>query len=68
MENKIRYPALYMAMVNRNEHQTTLSRLLNISAGSVSNKMTGRSDWTKAQVDKLCEHYQMNYYDLFKTD
>lgn len=63
---KVIYPELASEMARNGETQTELSKLLEISNGTTSNKLSGRTEWTISEIDKICEHYGKDYYELFK--
>lgn len=62
------YPELIGEMAKNNETQDTLSELLGLTRATIINKMAGRSEWNISEVDKICEHYNKNYYELFKRN
>ena len=66
MKPKIRYPNLAAEMARRGEKQKELATLLGISRGTVSRKMSGKTEFTIGEVEILCEHFKKNYYELFK--
>ena len=43
-----------------------LANILGIQPYSVYRKIKGRNDWTISEVETLCEHFNKNYYELFK--
>ncbi|MBR0473215.1 MAG: helix-turn-helix transcriptional regulator [Methanosphaera sp.] len=53
-------------MAKRGETQRTIAKLLEKSPQSISKKFNGRSQWSISEVDKICEHYNKDYYELFK--
>ena len=62
----IKYPNLLAEMRRRGETQEDIARLLNIARTTVNIKLQGKRDWTISEIDKICSHYEMSYYDLFK--
>ncbi len=61
-----KYPNLVAEMARRGETQRTISKLLNLTNNSVHRKMTGKSDWTISEIEKLCEYFNKDYDELFK--
>lgn len=64
--SKTIYPWLLAKMKEKKETQITLSKLLGISRVSTNSKMLGKTDWTISEVEKICKHYDSDYYELFK--
>lgn len=63
---KVKYPGLAGEMAKRGDTQKTLSKLLGIPLSSVSRRMSGEIEWSISEIDKICEHYKKDYYELFK--
>ena len=63
---KVLYPELVGEMAKHGDTQRTLAPLLGITYSSVCRRITGRTEWSKSEIDKLCEYYKKNYYELFK--
>lgn len=63
---EIKYPNLILEIKRRGETQDNLSKLLGISRTTFNFKLQGKSEWTISEIEKICEHYEMNYYELFK--
>ena len=64
---RIKYMDLYVEMKKNEETQKSIADLLGISQQAISRKLSGKNEWTKIEIDKLCEHYNKNYYVLFKS-
>lgn len=64
---KVKYPELAGEMAKRGDTQKSLATLLGITYASVCRRLSGKSEWTISEVEKICEHYGKNYYELFKT-
>ena len=62
---EVKYPNLAGEMAKNGENQTTLAELLGLSKPTISRKLSGQTDWTIGEVEKLCEHYGKDYYQLF---
>ena len=65
---KLMYLEIAAEMVRHGETQQSLAELLEISDASVRNKLYGKTEWTISEIDKLCQHYNKNYYELFKKE
>lgn len=61
-----KYPKLVNVMRENNITYVKLANILGIQPYSVYRKVKGRTDWTISEVEKLCEHLNKNYYELFK--
>lgn len=66
MESKIKYPNLLAEMARHGEKQKEIGKLLGVTAATVCRKLSGQIDWSFGEVDILCEHYNKDYYYLFK--
>lgn len=64
---EIKYPELLGEMAKHGDTQKSLAELLGITHSSVSRKLSGKTKWTIGDVEKICEHYGKDYYELFKT-
>ena len=65
---KVIYPGLVAEMAKRGETQEVLSKLLGLRRESISRRMTGKLEWSISEIDKICEYYKKDYYELFKKD
>jgi DNA-binding Xre family transcriptional regulator len=63
---EIKYPNLILEIKRRGETQDDLSKILGITRATFNLKLQGKSEWTISEIEKICEHYDMNYYELFK--
>lgn len=64
---KVKYPGLVGEMAKRGDTQKTLSKLLDIPLASISRRLSGEIEWSISEIDKICEHYKKDYYELFKS-
>lgn len=62
------YPELIGEMAKHGDTQKTIAKMLGISHLTVCRKFAGKSEWTINEVDILCQHYQKDYYELFKKN
>jgi len=68
MAKIIKYVTLFNLMRENDESQSYLARLLNITPQTISKKLVGDTEWTISEIDTLCNHYNKDYYELFKND
>ena len=65
---KVIYPGLVAEMAKRGETQEVLSKLLGLRRESISRRMTGKLEWSISEIEKICEYYKKDYYELFKEE
>lgn len=65
---QVKYPELLGEMAKHGDTQRTLGKLLGITYSSVCRRMSGKKEWSISEIDKICEHYNKNYYELFKKE
>ena len=65
---KIKYPELVGEMAKRGETQKTLATLLELPCASISRRLSGEIEWSISEIDKICKHYNKDYYELFKKE
>lgn len=63
---KIKYPELVGEMAKRGDTQKVLSELLGVNCSSISRRLSGEIEWSISEIDKICNYYGKNYYELFK--
>lgn len=63
---KTKYPNLVAEMKNNKETRPIIAKMLGITTVSIYRKLVGANDWTISEIEKLCEHYNKDYYELFK--
>lgn len=63
---KVTYPGLVGEMARRGDTQETLANLLGITRSAISRRLSGKIEWSIGEIDKICEHYEKDYYELFK--
>lgn len=64
-QKTIRYPNLLAEMARSGDTYTIIAELLGISVSAVSRRLNGEVDWSKSEIDTLCEHYAKDYDYLF---
>ena len=65
---KVIYPGLAAEMARRGESQYTLAELLETTYSAIHRRMMGKTEWSISEIDKVCEHYNKDYYELFKNE
>lgn len=65
---KVLYPELAAEMAKHGDTLKSIGKLLGITYASVSRRLAGKNDWTISDIDKLCEYYNKDYYELFKRN
>lgn len=63
---EVNYPGLAAEMAKHGHTQKTLAKLLGLSNGSISNRFYNRKEWSISEIDKICEFYKKDFYELFK--
>lgn len=64
----IKYPKLRLEMLLHKDSQKSLGQVVGLSSNSIGNKLSGRQEWTIGEIEKICEYYKKDYYELFKED
>lgn len=65
---KVLYPNLVGEMAKCGDTQEVLAKLLNLPRGSISRRLSGETEWSISEIDKICNHYGKDYYELFKRN
>jgi len=61
------FPEIVNQMQLRKENLNYLVNLLGMKQKSqVSRRLSGEVEWTIGDIEILCEHYNMDFWDLFK--
>ena len=64
-QKEIMYPNLIAEMAKRGDTYGTLAEILKTSISAVGRRINGTVEWSKSEIDTLCEHYKKPYSDLF---
>ena len=64
-QKEIMYPNLVAEMARRGDTYGTLAELLETSIAAIGRRINGTVEWTKSEIDILCEHYNQPYNYLF---
>ena len=62
----IKYPNLIAEMARCGDTYTTLAELLGLSVSGVGRRLNGLVEWSKSEIDTLCDHYAQPYDYLFR--
>lgn len=65
---KVLFANLRAEMCKYGHTQKTIQNLLGISHVSLNNKLFGRVEFTKKEIDILCDFYKKSYEELFKGE
>ena len=66
MTKLVKYPGLAGAIARSGESQKSVALAIGITPMTMSNKMTGKKDFTLGEVEKICDYLKKDYYELFK--
>jgi len=64
-QKAVMYPNLVAEMAKCGDTYGTLAELLGTSISAVGRRINGTVEWTKSEIDTLCDHYKKSYDDLF---
>lgn len=66
MENTI-FPEIVKQIKNNNETLQDVADILGLNYPSqITRRLTGEVEWTIGDVEILCKHYNMDFWELFK--
>lgn len=63
---KVKYPGLVGEIARRGDTQETLAKLLGLSTAAICRKFSGQREWSISEIEKICDYYNKDYYELFK--
>lgn len=66
MEKTIKFPNLLGEMAKHKMSQGNLADVLGVSRNTINKKLLGKTDWTIEEVEKICDFFKKDYYELFK--
>lgn len=66
MKKQSMFPEITKQMIERNEKQKDIAKLLDLDISQVSRKLSGHIDWSISDIQKLNKHYKMDFEKLFK--
>ncbi|MED4061674.1 helix-turn-helix transcriptional regulator [Priestia megaterium] len=61
----VKFSGLRAEMAKRGHTRKTIGELIEVSEPSLSRRFSGEIDWTKSEIDKICEFYNKTYEELF---
>lgn len=64
-EKVVMFPNLLAEIARCGDNYTTLAEILKISVSGVSRRLSGSVEWSKSEIDILCDHYGKQYDYLF---
>lgn len=65
-EKAVRYPNLLAEIARNGKSNSDVADLLALSPSSFSRRLKGEIDWTKSEIDILCDYFNKSYDYLFK--
>lgn len=65
---KKKYPNLAAEMAKHGDTQAKIGKLLGITHPAISRRLSGEVDWSISEIEKICELYGKDFYELFKKD
>lgn len=65
---KYKYPEIISELRKNAESQQHLANYLEIDITTLRKKLSGKTQWNIGEIDKLCEHFVKDYYELFKRE
>lgn len=67
-ESNFKYPCIVGEMAKHGDTQEALGDVLGITRQQVRYKLIGKYEWTISEIEKLCDYYKKDYYELFKGE
>ena len=64
----VKFPELAAEMARRGDTQKDVAKLLEITNCAVWRRMAVKTEWKIGEIDKICKHYDKDYYELFKRE
>lgn len=65
-EKVIKYPNLLAEMARCGDTYTALSEVVGMSVSAVARRLNGTVEWSKSEIDTICDYYGKSYDYLFK--
>lgn len=62
---KVLFPNLRAEMARHGDRLKDLSEYLGISVPSLNRRLSNEIEWTKGEIDLICNRYNMPYEKLF---
>lgn len=64
-QKSLLYPNLLAEIARHGDTYSSLAVLLNTSVSAVARRLNGTVEWSKSEIDTLCDHYDKTYDYLF---
>lgn len=65
-QKTVKYPNLLAEIARSGDTYVKLADLLGVSVSAVGRRLNGLVDWSKSEIDTLCDHYGKDYDYLFR--
>ncbi len=65
-QKTVMFPNLLAEMARHGESNQMLAQVLKLSPPSFSRRLKGEIEFTKSEIDTICEHYNLPYSYLFE--
>lgn len=65
-EKVIKFPNLLAEMARCGDTYTSLAEVVGVSVSAIERRLNGKVDWSKSEIDTICDHYGKDYDYLFR--
>jgi hypothetical protein len=65
-EKVIKYPNLLAEMARCGETYTSIAEVVGMSVSAVQRRFSGAVEWSKSEIDTICDHFNKDYDYLFR--
>lgn len=65
---KVKYKNIMLEMIKNDETKIEIAKILEITTQSLLSKLRGKTDWKIGEIEILCNHWNKDYYELFKKE
>lgn len=65
---EVKYPGIVAEMARYGDTNEDLGQKIGISREAVRLKINGKNQWTIEEIEKICNLYKKDYYQLFKGE
>ena len=62
----VMFPEIAAQMARKGETQEDVAKLLGLDRSQVSRKLAGHVEWSIGDIEILCNHYNIDFWELFK--
>lgn len=63
---KPKYPNLAAEIVKNGDTNKSIANLIGINYNALWRRLTGRTDWSITEIEKICNYYKKTFEELFK--